>query len=80
MGEMFTNCKSLASIDPLANWDTSNIAYMDLMFKYCTALSGVSVKKFKSHHAELAAESHSAQPYIPKIQPTDKTPDTAPER
>jgi surface protein len=70
---LFDNCSSLTNVDALANWDVSHVETAHAMFDGCTSLSSESVEKFKAHHAEFTAESHSAQqPYIPKTQSPGK--------
>jgi surface protein len=45
MGNMFSNCSSLTSVD-LSNFDTSNVTNMEFMFRNCSSLTSIDLSSF----------------------------------
>ena len=45
MGDMFSNCKNLISLD-LSSFDTSNVTAMSFIFYQCTKLKKIDMRNF----------------------------------
>ena len=58
MGNMFSNCKSLTSLD-LSSFDTSNVASMNNMFSACSSLTSLDLSNFNTSKVNFMGKMFS---------------------
>ena len=51
MGEMFSGCSSLQSIN-LSSFNTTNVKYMGFMFSGCSSLQSIDLSSFNTTNVE----------------------------